>query len=159
MEPSCGWICNRAIVWLDEFAVVKILDRIEKSTGCPRFDPVFGSNNNPLFGPLSIMIIAEHSIFVGVTTTTVAGWLSEDKLHGGCSGKTGKPHYVMKPSCGWISARGQHPKKITVVKIFDRRKNPKMSRVWPFMWMLSLDYYLAWCRGLSRSSFIFTVSR
>jgi hypothetical protein len=29
MEPSCGWICNPAIVWLDEFAVVKILDRIE----------------------------------------------------------------------------------------------------------------------------------
>jgi len=29
MEPSCGWICNPAIVWLDEFAVVKILDRIK----------------------------------------------------------------------------------------------------------------------------------
>jgi len=48
--------------------VVKILDRIEKPTECPRFEPVFGSNNNPLFGPLSIMIIAELSIFVGVTT-------------------------------------------------------------------------------------------
>jgi len=68
MEPSCGGICNLVIVWLDEFAVVKILDRIEKPTGCPRFDPVFDSNNNPLFGPFSIMIIAEHFIFVGVTT-------------------------------------------------------------------------------------------
>ena len=29
MEPLCGWICNPAIVWLDEFAVVKILDRIK----------------------------------------------------------------------------------------------------------------------------------
>jgi len=29
MEPSCGWICNPTIVWLDEFAVVKILDRIK----------------------------------------------------------------------------------------------------------------------------------
>ena len=29
MEPSCGWICNPAIVGLDEFAVVKILDRIK----------------------------------------------------------------------------------------------------------------------------------
>jgi len=29
MEPSCGCICNPAIVWLDEFAVVKILDRIK----------------------------------------------------------------------------------------------------------------------------------
>ena len=35
--------------------------------------------------------------------------LSEDKLHGGCSGETEKPHYVMKPSCAWISARGQTP--------------------------------------------------
>jgi len=68
MEPSCGGICNPVIVWLDEFAVVKILDRIEKPTGCPRFDTVFGSNINPLFGPLSIMIIAENSIVVGVTT-------------------------------------------------------------------------------------------
>ena len=68
MEPSCGWICNPAIVWLDEVAVGKILDRIEKPTRCPRFDPVFVSNNHPLFGPLSIMIIAEHSIVVGVTT-------------------------------------------------------------------------------------------
>jgi hypothetical protein len=31
----------------------------------------------------------------------------------------------MKPSCGWISARDQHPKKITVVKKFDRRKYPQ----------------------------------
>jgi len=68
MEPSCGGICNLTIVRLDEFVVVKILDRIEKPTGCPRFDPVFTSNNNPLFGPVSIMIITEHSIFVGVTT-------------------------------------------------------------------------------------------
>ena len=67
-EPSCGWICNPAIVWLGEVAVGKFLDRIEKSTRCPRFDPVFGSNNHPLFGPLSIMIITEHSIVVGVTT-------------------------------------------------------------------------------------------
>jgi len=29
MEPSCDWICNPTIVWLDEFAVVKILDRIK----------------------------------------------------------------------------------------------------------------------------------
>jgi len=65
MESSCGWICNPTIVWLDEFAVVKILDRIKKPTGCPRFDPVFGSHNNPLFGSLSIMITSEHSIFVG----------------------------------------------------------------------------------------------
>jgi len=65
MEPSCGWICNPTIVWLDEFAVVKILDRMKKPTGCPRFDPAFGSNNNPLSGSLSIMIITEHSIFVG----------------------------------------------------------------------------------------------
>jgi len=68
MEPSCGWICNPAIVWLGEVAVGKILDSIEKPTRCPRFDPVFGSNNHPLFGPLSIMIIEEHSIVVGVTT-------------------------------------------------------------------------------------------
>jgi len=27
MEPSCGWICNPAIVWLDESPIVKILDR------------------------------------------------------------------------------------------------------------------------------------
>jgi len=27
MKSSCGWICDEAIVWLDEFAVVKILDR------------------------------------------------------------------------------------------------------------------------------------
>ena len=65
MEPSCGWICNPTIVWLDEFAVVKILERLKKPTGCPRFDPAFGSNNNPLLGSLSIMIITEHSIFVG----------------------------------------------------------------------------------------------
>jgi len=32
---------------------------------------------------------------------------------------------VMKPSGGWISARGQYPKKITVVKIFDTRKYPQ----------------------------------
>jgi len=50
---------------LDEFAVVKILDRRKKLTGCPRFDPVFTSNNDPLFGSLLIMIIAQHSIFVG----------------------------------------------------------------------------------------------
>jgi len=31
MEPSCAWIYNPAIVWLDEFAVVKILDRIKNS--------------------------------------------------------------------------------------------------------------------------------
>jgi len=48
-----------------------------------------------------------------------------DKLHGGCTGKTEKTHYVMQPSCDWISARGQYPKKITVVKNFDRRKNPE----------------------------------
>ena len=64
MEPSCGWICNPPIVWLGEVAVGKILDRIEKPTRCPRFDPVFGSNNHPLFGPLSVMIIAEYSIVV-----------------------------------------------------------------------------------------------
>jgi len=29
MELSCDWICNPSIVWLDEFAVVKILDRIK----------------------------------------------------------------------------------------------------------------------------------
>jgi len=29
MEPSCGWICNSAIVWWDELAVVKVLDRIK----------------------------------------------------------------------------------------------------------------------------------
>ena len=68
MEPSCGWICNPPIVWLGDVTVGKILDRIEKPTRCFRFDPVFGSNNHPLFGPLSIMIIAEHSIVVGVTT-------------------------------------------------------------------------------------------
>ena len=36
----------------------------------------------------------------------------------GCSGKPEKTHYVMKPSCAWISARGQYPgqypKKITL---------------------------------------------
>ena len=48
MEPSCGWICNPTIVWLDELAVVKILDRIENPQDVPRFDPVLGSNNNPL---------------------------------------------------------------------------------------------------------------
>ena len=68
MEPLCGWICNPTIVWLDEVAVGKILDRKEKPTRYPRFDPVFDSNNHPLFGPLPIMIIAEHSIVVGVTT-------------------------------------------------------------------------------------------
>ena len=46
----------------------KILDRKGKPTRYPRFDPVFDSNNHPLFGPLPIMIIAEHSIVVGVTT-------------------------------------------------------------------------------------------
>ena len=66
MEPSCDWICNPVIVWLDEFA--KNSGQNRKPTGCPRFDPVFGSNNNPLFGPLSMMIIAEHSMFAGVTT-------------------------------------------------------------------------------------------
>jgi len=59
-----------------------------------------------------------------------SGWMTvRGQLHGGCIGKTGKIHYVMKPSCGWISARGQYPKKITVVKNFDRRKNLKMSKV------------------------------
>jgi len=29
MDPSRGWICNPVIVWLDEFAVVKILDSIK----------------------------------------------------------------------------------------------------------------------------------
>jgi len=53
---------------LGEVAVGKILDRIEKPTRCPRFDPVFDSNNHPLFGPLSIMIIAQNSIVVRVTT-------------------------------------------------------------------------------------------
>jgi len=67
METSCDWICNPTIVWLDEFAVVKNSGQNKKPTGCPRFDPVFGSNNNPLFGPL-IRIITQHSIFVGVTT-------------------------------------------------------------------------------------------
>jgi len=68
MGPSCGWICNPAIVWLGEVAVGKILDKIKKPTRCPRLDTVFGSNNHPLFGPLSIMIITKHSIVVGVTT-------------------------------------------------------------------------------------------
>jgi len=27
MKPLCGGICDEAIEWLDEFAVVKILDR------------------------------------------------------------------------------------------------------------------------------------
>ena len=54
-------------MWLGEVAVGKILDRIKKTTRCPRFDPVFDSNNHPLFGPLSIMIIIEHFIVVGVT--------------------------------------------------------------------------------------------
>jgi len=31
MESSCDWICNPGIVWLDEFAVVKILDRIKNT--------------------------------------------------------------------------------------------------------------------------------
>jgi len=61
-----------------------------------------------------------------VAWTHISSLPSEDKLHGGCSGETEKPHYVMKPSCAWISARGQYPKKkITVVKIFDRRKYPQ----------------------------------
>ena len=29
MEASCDWIFNPATVWLDEFAVVKLLDRIK----------------------------------------------------------------------------------------------------------------------------------
>jgi len=29
MEPLRGWIFNPAIVWLDEFLVAKILDRIK----------------------------------------------------------------------------------------------------------------------------------
>ena len=36
----------------------------EKPTGCRRFDPLFGSSNNPLFGPLSITNIAQHSVLV-----------------------------------------------------------------------------------------------
>jgi len=27
MKPSCGWICDEVIMWLDEFTMVKILDR------------------------------------------------------------------------------------------------------------------------------------
>jgi len=68
MEPSCGWICNPDIVWLGEVAMGTILDRIEKPTRYSRFNPVFASNNHPLFVPCSIMIMAEHSIVVGVTT-------------------------------------------------------------------------------------------
>jgi len=42
----------------------KFFRQKEKPTGCPRFDPVFGSNNDPLLGPLSITNIAQHSVFV-----------------------------------------------------------------------------------------------
>ena len=69
MEPSCGWICNPAIVWLGEVVVGKILDRIKKNPqDVQGFTLFFDSSNHPLFGPLSIMFIAEHSIVVGVTT-------------------------------------------------------------------------------------------
>jgi len=58
IQPSFGWMNLRG----------KTSEQNYKPTGCPRFDLVFGSNYNPLFGSLSIMIIALHSIFVGVTT-------------------------------------------------------------------------------------------
>jgi len=54
----------------------------------------------------------------------VAGCLSVDKILEGCSGKKGKTHCVMKPSCGWISAVDSI-QKFMVVKFFDRRKNPQ----------------------------------
>jgi len=59
----------------------------------------------------------------------------------------------MKPSCGWISARGQHPKKLRWWKFSIEENTPRMSKVWPSKWVLSLHYDLAWGRGLSRSSF------
>jgi len=61
MNPSCGWIS--AVDSIQKFAVVKILVRRKKTTGCSRFDPLFGSNNNPLFGPLSITNNAQQCWF------------------------------------------------------------------------------------------------
>jgi len=46
--------------YFKDVAVVKILDRRKT----PQDVPLFGSNNNPLFGPLSITNIAQHSVFV-----------------------------------------------------------------------------------------------
>jgi len=50
--------------------------------------------------------------------------MSVDKILEGCRGKKIKTHCVTKPLCGWISAVDSI-QKITVVKNFDRRKNPQ----------------------------------
>jgi len=56
----------------------------------------------------------------------------------------------MTPSCGWIAARGQYQKITVVKKKSTEEKTHRMSKVWPFIWVLSLDYDFGGIWGLSR---------
>ena len=61
--------------------------------------------------------------------------------------------FVIQPSCGWMNSwwcKKNIPKK---------KKIHRMSKVWPFIWVLSLDYDFEEIWGLSRWGFNFTEAR